>query len=143
MPFRRIRSAIVCMVKVLPAPEHPRIQMLEFLYCLESKISAMTRELLCLFTPSRIPLSSQIWIYVLNTHNCTYKSSFFGCQPIVGYKKSTTKRVLKKNENYKHCYCSMGKFSIQSQMRANRLPSCVILILPGRICLKSLWFPLL
>ena len=60
IPFRRIRSAIVCMVKVLPAPEHPRIQMLEFLYCLESKMSAMTSELLCLFTPNKMPLSSQM-----------------------------------------------------------------------------------
>ena len=57
MPFLRILSAMVCMVKVFPAPEQPKIQMLLFLYCLESKISAMTRELLCLFTPKRIPLS--------------------------------------------------------------------------------------
>lgn len=46
MPFLRILSAMVCMVKVFPAPEQPKIQMLLFLYCLESKISAMTKIIL-------------------------------------------------------------------------------------------------
>jgi hypothetical protein len=46
MPFLRILSAMVCMVKVFPAPEQPKIQMLLFLYCLEFKASNLEKELI-------------------------------------------------------------------------------------------------
>lgn len=34
--------------------------------------------------------------------------------------------VLKKSENYKHEYCSMGKFPLQSHFCANFLTPCAI-----------------
>lgn len=41
---------------------------------------------------------------------------------IVLSNKKSTIRVLKKCENYKRVYCSMGKFAFQSHSRANIVP---------------------
>ena len=60
IPRIRMRSASNCKVKVLPAPLVPMRFKFAFLFFLVLNKSIIQSELLCLFTPTRTPESSDI-----------------------------------------------------------------------------------
>lgn len=60
---------------------------------------------------------------------------------LTGYKK-TPMAGAEKIENYKHGYCNMGIFPLQSHDRANLVPMTYNFIIQGRIYSKGPGSPL-